>query len=205
MTIEPPLTVAEDVQPMLTQLPGRLEADRVIPVAGALIELVLLGRISSVEKKRFFVDPIGRLLTVVDPSPTGVPLRDIALGELAGGRATWRVDRALLAISDAVVAAVHESLESRGLTRSHAGPGRKAGYLEIVDGDRVTARRDVLARARMLPDTVSDPRLRAVVDLLRRGGNQFRGETGSTSASHATGTRRTTRRRSQRFCEPRGT
>jgi hypothetical protein len=45
------LTIAETVQLMLGREPGRLVADQIVPVAGALIELAVLGRITSVEKK----------------------------------------------------------------------------------------------------------------------------------------------------------
>lgn len=171
-------TVAEDVQLMLTRQPGRIEFDQVIPVAGALIELTLLGRLSSVEKKGFFVDPVGRLLVVIDPAPTGQQILDTALAAIVEHGKPWRVDRAIVAIRLAVVSAVHEALESRGLVRATGKPNDSRGYLEIVDSDGVETRRSVLRRARTLPDTVEDPRLGAVVDLLRSGGNLYRGETG---------------------------
>jgi hypothetical protein len=170
--------IAEDVQLMLVQERGRLEFDRVIPVAAVLLELVLLGRVSSQAKKGFFADPVGRLLIVVDPSPTGRKPLDIALAALVSRGKPWLPDRAMLALSATVVPAVHASLQASGLVRVEGSFDRSRGHLEIVDAVRVDARREILARARTLPATVRDPRLGAVVDLLRNSGNLYRGEAG---------------------------
>jgi len=173
-----PMTIAEDVQLMLTQLPGRLEVDQVIPTAGALIELALLGRLSSVEKKGFFVDPIGRLVTVADPTPTGRPILDAALAGIVKHGKPWQIQRAIQSVRLPVLAELYASLEARGLVRSVEKAAGSRPYLEIVDATAVDQRRTELGRARTLPQTVTDPRLGAVVDLLRNGGNLYRGATG---------------------------
>jgi len=172
------MTIAEDVQLMLLLERGRLEVDQVIPVAGALIELALLGRLSSVEKKGFFVDPIGRLLTVADATPTGQPILDTALAGIAKRGRPWQIHRAILSVRLPVVAELYASLEARGFVRATATAKGSPSYLEIVDAVAVDQRRSELGRARTLPYTVSDPRLGAVVDLLRNGGNLYRGATG---------------------------
>ena len=172
------MTIAEDVQLMLTQLPGRLEVDQVIPVAGALIELALLGRLSSAEKKGFFVDPIGRLLTVADPTPTGQPILDTALAAIVKHGKPWQIHRAIQSVRLPVLAELYASLEARGLVRAVTEVRGSRPYLEIVDAVAVEQRRSELGRARTLPHTVSDPRVGAVVDLLRNGGNLYRGATG---------------------------
>jgi hypothetical protein len=171
-------TIAEDVQLMLSRQPGGLDNDQVIPVGGALIELALLGRLSSVEKAGFFVDPIGRLLTVADPEPTGEAVLDAALGICVDHGRPWRIDRAIVAVRVPVLAAVHASLETRGLARATGRSGDARAYLQIVDGPAVEQCRSDLARARSLPHTVTDPHVGAVIDLLRNGGDAYRGETG---------------------------
>lgn len=173
-----PLTIAEDVQLMLKLHPGRLEYAPTVPAAGALIELALAGRLSSVAKTGFFSEPGGRLLTVIDTEPTGNSILDVALESLAGREKPWRAQRAILAVYVPVMAAVCESLEGRGLARAAGMPGGRRSTISVLDPDRVEARRAVLSRARTLPDTVDDPRLGAVVDLLRSSGDRFRGETG---------------------------
>ena len=171
-------TIAEDVQLMLKERPGRLEYDSILPAAGALIELTLLGRLTSTKKPGFFVTPVDRLLTVVDGAPTGQPILDVALDILAARDKPWRCDRALLAIYRPVTTAIDESLAARGLARAIGKPSKFTGYLEITDQTAFEARLSVLQRARTLPETVTDARLGAVVDVLRNGGNRFRGETG---------------------------
>lgn len=170
-------TIAEDVQLMLAHDPGRLDFNTVAPVAGVFVELALLGRISSAAKKGFFVDVMG-LITVADATPTGNPILDSALRAIVEHGRPWQTHRAMLATRLDVTAQVHSVLEARGLTRTVGKPESRGGYLEIVDSEAVEARRAVLGRARMLPDTVDDPRLGAVVDLLRSSGNLYRGETG---------------------------
>ena len=64
-------TIAEDVQLMLKERPGRLEYENILPAAGALIELTLLGRLTSIKTPGFFITPVDRLLTVVDGAPEG--------------------------------------------------------------------------------------------------------------------------------------
>jgi len=157
-------TIAEDVQLMLVQQPGRLEFDTVVPVAGVLIELTLLGRITSEAKKGFFADTMG-LITVADATPTGNPILDSALRAIVERGRPWQTHRAILGTRI-------------GLTRTVGTPERRGSHLEIVDPEAVEARRAVLKRARTLPDTVVDPRLGGVVDLLRSSGNLYRGETG---------------------------
>lgn len=170
-------TIAEDVQLMLVHDPGRLDANTVVPVAGVLIELTLLGRISSVAKKGFFVDTMG-LITVADATPTGNPILDSALRAIVERGRPWQTHRAILATRIDVTVQLHAVLEARGLTRAVGEIERRGSYLEIVDLEAVEARRAVLKRARTLPDTVTDPRLGAVVDLLRSSGDLYRGETG---------------------------
>lgn len=171
-------TIAEDVQLMLREQPGRLEYENILPATGALIELTLLGRLTSTRKPRFFVTPLDRLLTVVDSAPTGQPILDVALDILAARDKPWRCDRALLAIYRPITTAIGESLVARGLARAIGNPSKFAGYLEITDQAAYEARLSVLQRARTLPDTVKDARLGAMVDVLRNSGNRFRGETG---------------------------
>jgi hypothetical protein len=172
-------TIAEDIQLMLKEQPGRLEYERILTATGALIELTLLGRLTSAEKPGFFVSPLDRLLAVVDSAPTGQPILDAALDILAARDKPWRCDRALLAIYRPVTTAVDESLAARGLVRAVGKPsGFTSGFLEITDDAVIEARRSILQRARTLPDTVTDPRLGAVIDVLRNGGDRFRGETG---------------------------
>jgi hypothetical protein len=171
-------TIAEDIQLMLAEQPGRLEYQRLLPAAGTLIELALLGRLTSIKKPGFFVTPLDRLLTVIDGPPTGQPILDAALEVLSARKKPWRCDRALRAIYRQVTAATNESLQARGLARPVGEPSDHQGHLEIMDSAGVEARRSVLQRARTLPDTVTDARLGAVVDVLRNSGNRFRGETG---------------------------
>ena len=170
-------TIAEDVQLMLVQQPGRLEFDTVVPVAGVLIELTLLGRITSEAKKGFFADTMG-LITVADATPTGNPILDSALRAIVERGRPWQTHRAILGTRIDVTVQLHTALEARGLTRTVGKPERRGSHLEIVDPEAVEARRAVLKRARTLPDTVVDPRLGGVVDLLRSSGNLYRGETG---------------------------
>ena len=172
------MTIAEDVQLMLSQRAGQLDSNQVIPVAAALIELALLGRVSSIEKKGFFENPIGRLLTVADPAPTGQPILDAALEGVVKHAKPWRIDRAIVAVRQPVLTAVHEALEARGLVRATGKSTDARAYLEIVDATAVEQRRTELGRARTLPQTVTDPHIGAVVDLLRNGGNLYRGATG---------------------------
>jgi hypothetical protein len=174
------LTIAETVQLMLGREPGRLVADQIVPVAGALIELAVLGRITSVEKKGFFVDPIKRLLTVSDPSSTGNSILDAALtGIIAYGKPP-QIDRAILSLSKPVLSEVHRALEQRGLVRVTGGPRLSSVNLEIADAERVEHHRTVMRRAQSLPGSVTDPRVGAVIDLLRNGGDLYRGYRGPT-------------------------
>jgi hypothetical protein len=173
-----PMTIAEDVQLMLMQLPGRLEIDQVIPTTGSLVELALLGRLSSVEKKGFFVDPIGRLLTVADPTPIGQPILDAALAGIVKHGKPWQIHRAILSVRMAVLAELYASLEARGFVRAVGAAKDSGSYLDIVDTAAVDRRRTELGRARTLPHTVTDPRIGAVVDILRNSGNIYRGATG---------------------------
>lgn len=170
------LTIAEDVQLMLQRTPGRLEVERTIPVAGALIELALLDRIVAQPKKGIFVDPVrSSRLAVVDPTPTGRAPLDAALRVMVEKGKPRYADRCIASAVDAVIPEVHAGLSSRGYIRAIGDLRSGGGYLEIVDDDLVSARRDLLARARSLPETVNDPRVGAVVDLLRGGGNLYRG------------------------------
>jgi len=176
-------TIAEDVQLMLTERPGRLEHERTLTAAGVLIELTLLGLLDSAKKPGYFATPLDQLLTVTDSTPTGQPILDVAMSILTDRDKPWRCDRALLAISHPVTSAIDESLIVRGLARGIGDPSRSTGYLEIIDDAAVEARRSVLQRARTLPDTVTESRLGAVVDILRNSGNRFGGTTGLNPAS----------------------
>ena len=171
-------TIAEDVQLMLKEQPGRLEYQSILPATGALIELTLLGRLTSTTKPGFFNTPLDRLLTVVDSAPTGQPILDVALDILAARDKAWRCDRALLAIYRPITTAIDESLAARGLARAIGNPSKFTGYLEITDQAAFEARLSVLQRARTLPDTVTDARLGAVVDVMLNSGDRSRGWTG---------------------------
>lgn len=171
-------TIAEDVQLMLKEQPGRLEYQGILPATGALIELALLGRLTSTTKPRFFHTPLDRLLTVVDSAPTGQPILDVVLDILVARDKPWRCDRALLAIYRPIQTAIDESLAARGLARAIGNPSKFSGYLEITDQAAFEARLSVLQRARTLPHTVTDARLGAVVDVMLNSGDRARGWTG---------------------------
>ena len=125
-------TIAEDVQLMLAHDPGRLDFNTVVPVAGAFVELTLLGRISSVAKKGFFVDEMG-LVTVTDATPTGNPILDSAMRAIVKRGRPWQTHRAILATRLDVTVQLHAALEARGLTRTVGKPERRGSHLEIVD------------------------------------------------------------------------
>jgi len=169
-------TIAEDIQLMLKEQPDRLEYERTLTAAGVLIELTLLGRIVSTRKPGFFVTPLDRLLTVSDSTVTGQSILDVAMNILVDRDKPWRCDRALLAISRPVASAISDSLALRGLVRPIGNRSESTGYLEILDNAAVDERRSVLRRAQTLPDTVTEARLGAVIDVLRNSGNRFGGD-----------------------------
>lgn len=173
-------SIAEDIQLMLQQRSGQLEPDQVMPGGGALIELALLGRIATDPKAGFLTEPADNArLVVVDPSPTTSDMLDDALAVLAARRPSFSY-KLLQPVTAAVVPHLYSALVRRGILRDTGGHPRGRAPLEIADEVVFLERKSLLARARSLPATVSDPRIGAVIDLLRNN-STYRGETGLLS------------------------
>ena len=171
-------SLAEDIQLMLQVQQGRLEPDRVMPGAAALIELALLGRIGTARGGGLLSTPADdSRLVVVDSAPTGSSLLDDALAVLVAKRKPAFSLKVLQSVNDAVVPHVFTELVRRGVVRDTGGYPSGADGLPIADEARLDERKSVLARARTLPSTVTDPRLGAIVDLLRSNG-RYRGDAG---------------------------
>ena len=161
-------SIAEDLQLMLQRQPGLLEADQVLPGAAALIELTLLGRIRSDPTAGVLNSPADNArVGVVDATPTGSAQLDAALAVLvARGKPTW-AEKLLPTVTRAIAPTLQAALVERGIVTPEAPQPGPAPQLQIADESIFQARKAVLNRARTLPATVSDPRLGAVVDVLR--------------------------------------
>ncbi|TFD06373.1 GPP34 family phosphoprotein [Cryobacterium sandaracinum] len=174
-------SIAEDVQLMLQQRPGQLEPDQIMPGAGALIELALEGRIRTDPKAGFLTEPADNArLVVVDDSPTGSAMLDDALAAVSARRRPPFAYKVLQPVTVAVVPHLYVARVERGVVRETGGYPTGRDRLEIADESVFFERKSVLARARTLPATVSDPRIGAVIDLLRNNGT-YRGESGLLS------------------------
>ncbi|WP_104171061.1 GPP34 family phosphoprotein [Cryobacterium sp. M23] len=152
-------SIAEDIQLMLQQRPGQLEPDQIMPGAGALIELALEGRILTDPKDGFLTEPADNArLVVVDDSPTGSAMLD-ALAVVSARRRPPFTYKVLQPVTVAVVPHLYVALVERGVVRETGGYPTGRDRLEIADESVFLERKSVLARARTLPATVSDPRI----------------------------------------------
>ena len=172
------LTVAEEVQLMLGLRTGRLEFEGTMPVAAALIELTLLGRIGSVPNRAPFTGGSPRKLVVLDQTPTGNRILDAALRPLVARDKPWVTHRCMLGVGKDVTLTLHSELERRGLVRSVGRYPNRKGFLDITDDTAYRRLRDELGRVRSRPDSVADPRTGAFIDVLRNGADSYSGEQG---------------------------
>jgi len=92
---------------------------------------------------------------MTDPTPLGVPELDRALELLSNYGKPRRLKKWIWEIG--------------------RFPSLK-GYLRVIDDSRQRIAIDMLDQARRAPDSVTDPRAGALVDLMRNGAPQFRGE-----------------------------
>lgn len=172
------LSMAERAQLMVQQTEGRLEFNWHIPATAAAIELVLLGRIGKVAHRSFFNGSSPWKLVVARAEPTGNPVLDAALQVLTSREKPWRTDKYLMKIGGVVATAVQQELTRRGMvsiTREFTPPN---GYLVIEDERAIAGARHPVARARSLPEIVTDPRLGGIVDAMRNSGDLYSGELG---------------------------
>ena len=163
---------------MLRLNSGRVAFGWVELAAAALIELVLTGRVSVQPARGFFRGVDDRNLVVVDPTPTGHSVLDGALAVLVGHAKPWRAMHSLTPVGRQVSPAVHAELQRRGFARVVGSFPDLGGYLQITNEEAQGEVKDRLDRARRVPLDVTDPRLGALVDVLRNSNDGFRGEQG---------------------------
>jgi hypothetical protein len=172
------LTMGERAQLMVVQQTGRLEYNWMIPSTAAAIELVLLGRIGPVPDRSFFNGVTPWKIVALDLSPTGNPVHDTALRPFVGRTKPFRSDKYLAKIGPSVAVAVKDELVRRGMVSSVGDFDHKGGYLAIEDERAVALAKHPVARARSMPEIVTEPRWGGVVDAIRNSGERYRGELG---------------------------
>jgi hypothetical protein len=172
------LSMAERAQLMVQQTEGRLEFNWHIPATAAAIELVLLGRIGKVSDRSFFNGVTPWKLVVASAEPTGNPVLDAALQVLTSRPKPWRTDKYLMKVGGVVATAVQAELTRRGMVSIDRDFTPPHGYLIIEDERAFAAARHPVARARSLPEIVTDPRLGGIVDAIRNSGERYKGELG---------------------------
>lgn len=172
------LTLPEEVQLMLRLDESRLAFGWIELAAAALIDLALSGRVEMLPATGLFRGIGDRKVAVVDPSPTGSPALDSALAVLSGHGKPWIVSRCMIPVGREVSPAVHSELQLNGIARVVGKFPDLAGHLVVEDPDAQAQVKSRVDRARLAPQEVSDPRLGALVDVLRNSDDRFRGETG---------------------------
>ncbi|MBH0008851.1 GPP34 family phosphoprotein [Salinibacterium sp. SWN1162] len=172
------MAVAEKVQLMLGTRKGRLEFEGTMTVSATLIELALLGRISSIPNRALFAGGSPRKILAVDSTPTGDAVLDAVLIPMSERGKPWVTHRCMFALAGNASRAVHARLESRGLVQTIGTYPSLSGYLEITDHVVFDELRAELGRVRSTPEQVSDPRTGAFIDVLRNGVDSHSGEQG---------------------------
>ena len=167
--------------PEATQWVMRIGSDRlrfawVEAGAAALIDLALAGRIDSLPNRGFFNQEDQRRLIVTDSTPLGVPELDRALELLVAHDKPRRIKRWIWDIGRAVSDIVRADAVAAGLAEEVGTFPNLTGHLRVIDDSRQRIAVEMLDTARRQPGAVTDPRSGALVDLMRNGAPQFRGE-----------------------------
>lgn len=198
-------SIAEDVQLMLFRLPDRVQWSQGLTGAGALIELAMLGRIVADPNTTILRSPADDArLVIVNATPTGSSMLDVALSVLVAHRRTASTQRVILKVTTVIAPHLHAALVGRGVLRDNGGYVRGRVQSEVADDEVLAKRMSVLSYAWYLPDSVTDPRLNAVIDLLNStdfysfdhgagplfSGDNYPSETRDTIASILKATRR---------------
>ena len=160
-------SIAEDVQLMMFRMPDWLVWSQGLIGAAALIELALLGRIVADPKATIIRLPADDArLVVVDAAPTGSAMLDVALSVLVARRRAASTPSVIMKVTTVIAPHLHAALVSRGIVRDNGGYARGRVQSEIADDEILAERILVLTRARAWPESVIDPRLSAVIDVL---------------------------------------
>lgn len=172
MTDEIP-SLPEDVQLVLTVGDGILHQGWTELAAAALVELTLLGRLGSLPETGLFARKEVRKLVVIDETPTGVRVLDLALQRLVARGKPWAPYSCLSKIAAPIAREVQETLICRGVIRYTGRPNGLKTRLAVVDEQQCQAAMRRLDSAWLKPDAVTSPRNGAFVDLLRNAGARF--------------------------------
>lgn len=167
----PPL--CEDVQLVLSLGGGKLQVGGMDLAAAALVELVIRGRVGSVPERGFMARKDVRKLTVISEEPVGVTALDAALKAVVAKGKPWNAYSSLRKIWRPVASATQDALIARGaIARSGPFGGLKSA-LSIVDERQYRAAVARLDAAWLRPESVTDVRSAAFVDLLRNSPPSF--------------------------------
>lgn len=166
-------SLPEDVQLVLALGGGELHEGATELAAAALVELALLGRVGSVPETGLFARKDVRKLVTLDDRPTGVDSLDSALELLADRGKPWAAFSCVNKLSTPVARATQEALIRRGAIRRNGTVGGIRTTLSIADEAQHRAAVFRLDTAWLKPETVTDPRSGAFVDLLRSADQRF--------------------------------
>ena len=167
------ITVAER-----TQLVAATRGDDLLPAppfalsTAVLIELCLRARLGSVASTGFFTSNTVNL-TVLDATPTGNPVLDVALARIAARTAPRAAETWIKDLWSDVSAAVVAELARRRIATVVLTPKGRASHLHVDAIDWVAAERRRISQARAVPDGVTDPLLGAVIDVVDHFGDAF--------------------------------
>jgi len=170
------VTIAEQVQVMLQSTPDRLEFGWAELGAAALVELALLGRLTSPAEST--PASAADTLVVLGEGRTGNRVLDAALDVLESKSSPWPALHAVIDVGRQVSPAVQERLSERGITRIHGRFPSREGYLEILDDGWFQLESTRLMLARANPHAVKDPSTGGAVDVFRNGSEEFSGDAG---------------------------
>jgi len=114
-----------------------------------------------------------RRLVVLDGSPTGAPVLDGALTVLSARGRPWAAFSCIPKIWKPVASATQDALIHRGAITRDGPFGGNRTTLSIADEHQHREAVFRLDTAWLKPDSVTDPRSGAFVDLLRNAGERF--------------------------------
>lgn len=135
--------------------------------AAALLELLFLGRISAIPETGWFARAEVRKIIVIDPTPTGQPILDLALARLVARGKPWEVHACIRRLATPISDAVLESLIAiRAIRRQGRPRGWKTTFWVAVPTAHDQAMRRING-AWANPLEVTDVRTGALVDLAR--------------------------------------
>lgn len=164
-------SLPEDVQLVLSIGGKRLQQGTYEVSAAAIIDLVLRSRVTSIPPRGPFAR--SRRLVVADPTPTGAPALDAALAVMVSNARPMGAVRCIRKLWRPVSRSVQEGLLREGVVSRPGKFGSLLHPLTIEDEQQQRASVYRLDSAWLVPDSVTDPRAGAFVDIMRNAAGSF--------------------------------